>query len=442
MSAVLAMSATAILFGQTVTTTPSTGTVALTANTLLVMGGNGNPDAVNMEKELNNRFTGLPGTPYPGYVFTPVKWSAQTPISTGADGTLFNVSQDEGLAKINAALNSTNSTKEPGEKIVIVGYSSSASVVSRQINALQATRNTGDAGKASTPSTDDLSFVLFGNPMRPNGGFFTRYPGYKIGPPLGVDFQPPLGASDYKITDVCRQYDGFCDYPSNPTNMLVMINTALGMYFDHGDYFGVDIDNKDNILRDQTVGNTRFITVKNTLPILRFMPSFLAAPLDAILRPQIEAAYDRNGNLGTPTPSTVSAANDPLLNLVNTYLRLFGGSGSGTQTPVETTTTTNTLVSARKSTEQVAPVQKQTAVESTTAGTGVTDTGTKTDTDTSSTSSSTSTVEAPASTSTTPSASSPAITAPSPTATAPSPSAGAAPSTATKSETPTTSAAA
>ncbi|MCX6468052.1 MAG: PE-PPE domain-containing protein [Corynebacteriales bacterium] len=346
MSAVLAMSATAILFGQTVTTTPSTGAVALTANTLLVMGGNGNPDAVNMEKELNNRFTGKDGTPYPGYVFTPVKWSAQTPISTGADGTLFNVSQDEGLQKIDAAL---AKTYVPGQKVVIVGYSSSASVVSRQINALQATRNTGAAGVASTPSTEDLSFVVFGNPMRPNGGFFTRYPGYKIGPPLGVDFQPPLGASDYKITDVCRQYDGFCDYPTNPTNMLVMINTALGMYFDHGDYFNVDIDNKDNILRDQTVGNTRFITVKNTLPILRFMPSFLAAPLDAILRPQIEAAYDRTGSLGTPTPSTVSAANDPLLNLVNTYLRLFGGSGSGTQTPVESTPNTVTKqVSARK----------------------------------------------------------------------------------------------
>lgn len=371
MSAVLAMSATAILFGQTVTTTPSTGAVALTANTLLVMGGNGNPDGINMEKELNNRFTGKDGTPYPGYVFTPVKWSAQTPISTGADGTLFNVSQDEGLQKIDAAL---AKTYVPGQKVVIVGYSSSASVVSRQINALQATRNTGAAGVASTPSTKDLSFVVFGNPMRPNGGFFTRYPGYKIGPPLGVDFQPPLGASDYQVTDVCRQYDGFCDYPTNPTNMLVMINTALGMYFDHGDYFNVDIDNKDNILRDQTVGNTRFITVKNTLPILRFMPSFLAAPLDAILRPQIEAAYDRTGSLGTPTRSTVSAANDPLLNLVNTYLRLFGGSGSGTQTPVESTPNTVTKqVSARKAV--TSPTEETPALTAPSTSTASTPTG-------------------------------------------------------------------
>ncbi|MGJ0119524.1 PE-PPE domain-containing protein [Williamsia sp. MIQD14] len=425
MSAVLAMSATAILFGQTVTTTPSTGAVALTANTLLVMGGNGNPDGVNMEKELNNRFTGLPGTPYNGYTFTPVKWSAQTPISAGADGTLFNVSQDEGLEKINAALAQTYT---PGQKVVIVGYSSSASVVSRQINALQATRNSG--GAASTPSTDDLSFVVFGNPMRPNGGFFTRYPGYKIGPPLGVDFQPPLGASDYQITDVCRQYDGFCDYPSNPTNMLVMINTALGMYFDHGDYFNVDIDNKDNILRDQTVGNTRFITVKNTLPILRFMPSFLAAPLDAILRPQIEAAYDRTGNLGTPTPSTVSAANDPLLNLVNTYLRLFGGSGSGTQTPVESTPNTVTKqVTARKvATAPTEETPAMTAPTSTTTPTTATTPTTSSPAPTSTTTSNTAPTDTdPISTSTTPTT---------PTSTSTTPSKTSAPSTSTDTVSP------
>ncbi|WP_162243435.1 PE-PPE domain-containing protein [Williamsia sp. Leaf354] len=428
MSAVVAMSATAILFGQVATTTPTTSDVALAANTLLVMGGNGNPDGINMEKELNNRFTGGANTPYPGYVFTPVKWSAQTPISTGADGTLFNVSQDEGLEKINAALAQTYT---PGQKVVVVGYSSSASVVSRQINALQATRKSGSAGVASTPSTDDLSFVLFGNPMRPNGGFFTRYPGYKIGPPLGVDFQPPLGASDYKITDVCRQYDGFCDYPSNPTNMLVMINTALGMYFDHGDYFNVDIDNKDNILRDQTVGNTRFITVKNTLPILRFMPSFLAAPLDAFLRPQIEAAYDRNGNLGTPTPSTVAAANDPLLNLVNTYLRLFGGSGSGTQTPVESTPNTVTKqVSARKAvTSPTEETPALTAPSTTTAPADPTPTGDA------------STTSSPAPTSTTTSSTvstgtDPITTSTAPTSTSTTPSKTSAPSTSTDTTSP------
>src|SRR5882757_87541 len=263
---IFAVTATAIL-GLIPTTGPS---VALLAGTLLVMGGNTNGEGAKMRQELSGchlsdcsnwpggYISTDPGTPYAGYDFQIIPWSAVAPFQT--QGSLdYDGSQLEGVARLEDAL---DTYYHPGTPIVGVGISGSAGVMNTVMRKLQADRDAGEPA----PSPTDLSFLVIGNGNRPNGGLFARFPGLTLN---GVTFDGPAPVTDYKVTDVSWAWDPVSDFPNYPLNVIADLNSLIGYISLHSVYLPADPTDPSTVRQDVTVGNTRYITLEpDHLPLL------------------------------------------------------------------------------------------------------------------------------------------------------------------------------
>ncbi len=273
--------------------------VHLAGGSVLAMGGNSNPQGVKMESELNGFISTEPETPYAGYEFSVVVWSAQIPLTTGATGMTYDESQVEGLDAISDAVSKTYIAGEP---LLVVGYSSSAAVITKYLRQL----HVGTANP--TPLPADLSFILIGNPNRPNGGIIARFPGLRIGPPFGATFDGATPVTAYTVTDISWQYDGISDFPNYTANTLAVVNALMGFLTLHGQYYPADPTDSGQIVSDVTMGSTRYITLRADLPLLAPLyllgvPRPLLADLDAALRVQVERGYDRSISPDAATPA-------------------------------------------------------------------------------------------------------------------------------------------
>jgi hypothetical protein len=136
-------------------------------------------------------------------------------------------------------------------------------------------------------STLPVSFVLIGNPNRPNGGILERFEGLEI-PILGVTFDGATPTNtDFKTFDITRQYDGWSDFPTNPLNPFATANAMAGIYYLHGDYQSVGLG---NALYQGSYGDTDYYMIPSQrLPLLMPLeeagvPSPVVTILDAPLR--------------------------------------------------------------------------------------------------------------------------------------------------------------
>ncbi|MBT0566504.1 PE-PPE domain-containing protein [Williamsia sp. CHRR-6] len=276
------------------------------AATVYVMGGNTNPTGTAMDRLLGGYFSTAPGTPYAGYRYTPLTWPADIPFTSGNIGgwTPFDAATRIGSLTLIDAL----STTAAGTTILVVGYSSSAAVVTKTVRALAA----GAAAGQPVRSPEDLSFLVLGNPNRPNGGVMARLPGIYL-PLVGITFDGATPPSPYPTTDVALQYDGIADFPVDVTNLLAVTNAILGMGFLHPDYRRYDITDPRTLITDVRIGTTRFLTVRaDRLPLLMpfYLFGFPTAVLDAldpILRAAIEVGYDRTAGPGTATTARIGS---------------------------------------------------------------------------------------------------------------------------------------
>jgi PE-PPE domain len=161
------------------------------------------------------------------------------------------------------------------------------------------------------PPSGSVSFVLMGNPSRPNGGIQERFVGAHI-PILGVTFSgatPTNSPTPTPLTtvDVSRQYDPMSDFPTNPLNVLADLNVLAGALYIHPETGYFDAGTLE--LQGQYQDTTYYLAPTTTLPLL--MPLAqppligppLAAALDPPLRVLIETGYDRTPNPGRPTPA-------------------------------------------------------------------------------------------------------------------------------------------
>lgn len=153
----------------------------------------------------------------------------------------------------------------PEEKLVY-GHSQGAQVVSRWLRQ--------HANDSDAPSPESLRFLLIGNPLRKYGGFIIGKP--EVGGQTG---QPTLNTTQYKVTDVKLQYDGWCDVPTRST-VLANMNAAVGR--GHLHCFGY----RDANLYDPN----RKVYVENTTEYV-MLPS--KPPLKLVPQSVIEEAYDR-----------------------------------------------------------------------------------------------------------------------------------------------------
>jgi hypothetical protein len=364
--AVLGVLCTAV-FGSAV---PLAIGVQLTATTALIMGGTGHPlvgESADFVGEFTQGALDLYIAPTglaraepadPGlYNVVAVQTPEQFWPVYGAD--LFDTSVATGVGNLTNCLQGRTSCKAHlvgsaagvGAEVVstsdytVFGYSQSAriaTIVKR--NLLAQYRNPDgtwlpvvDANGAAL----DASFVLIGNPNRPNGGILERFAGLYI-PGLGVTFDGatptdscgPDGADcRFSTADIGWQYDGWVDFPSRPLNLLADLNALAGIVYLHPNY---TVAVTDAMYQGSTGDTAYYLMPATRLPLLMPLaqlgvPGPILDMLDAPLRVIIEWGYDRGVNPGDPTPATLADRDDPVTKVRNLLAAIPVGLDDGLQ---------------------------------------------------------------------------------------------------------------
>jgi hypothetical protein len=259
------------------------------ASIALIMGGTGNPlPALDYVLGVNTSYIQrLFPEAIPMGLFTPEMFWPVTP-QLGAPFSTFGQSVTQGVALLNAAINTANFS--PGNSVVVFGYSQSATIATNEISALMA---------IGSPHVGQLSFVLIGDPNNPNGGLLERFPGFYI-PALDVAFNgatPPN--SPYATTIYTAQYDGIADAPQYPLNVLADVNAFMGYFFVHNTYPALTATQVGNAVLLPTspgyTGNTQYyMLMTQNLPLvqpIRDIP-YAGPPIADIFQPDLRVLVD------------------------------------------------------------------------------------------------------------------------------------------------------
>jgi PE-PPE domain len=300
--------------------------VALTA-TALIMGGTGHPLSTPQDTpdfvssytaDANNDYivlTGFCGSD----ACTPTAVSTPEQFMPVSGGMPFDQSVGQGVLNLDQAINA----QPVGESMVVFGYSQSARIASIQ-----------KANLAAAGSTLPVSFVLIGNPNRPNGGILERFEGLKV-PFAGITFDGATPTdTNFKTVDITRQYDGWSDFPNNPLNPFATANAIAGINYLHSDYQSVGLG---DALYQGAYGDTDYYVIPSQrLPLLMPLadagvPSPVVTMLDAPTRVLVEAGYDRTISPGAPTQASILYFPNPVQTGMNFIIAIPTGMDDGAQ---------------------------------------------------------------------------------------------------------------
>lgn len=202
------------------------------------------------------------------------------PVSKGylSDPT-YDHSVDLGVASLGAAI----AAGDAGNPVIIHGLSQGAVVATEYLRAHPNAGNT---------------YVLVGNPNRPNGGIMQRFNGLHV-PFLDISFSGATPTDGDAVIDIAYRYDGWADFPRYPLNVLATANALLGIVFLHGK---ADLNVNAETLaaaEQSTHGNTTYYLLESDrLPLLMpfegIVPDKVLDALDQPLRSIIETGYDRD----------------------------------------------------------------------------------------------------------------------------------------------------
>jgi hypothetical protein len=296
------------------------------ANTALILGG------TNSNPLVFGAVTGATAPGIPGYItqveqlYLSSNYAGYTPEFlvtpeelyplTGLRSLTFDASVARGVNDLNSAIMAQYAA---GHSTVVFGTSQSAVVATleeRHLMTLPATQR---------PSTDQLSFVLVGNPDRPDGGFLERFDGSFI-PGLGFTFFGATPVNAYPTTDIAIQYDGVADFPQYPLDIFADANAVAGFIFLHPQYpYLTPGQIASGVVEPVSPGDTQttyILIPTQNLPLLdpvRAIP-FVGNPLADLVQPDlkvlVELGYDRTAYQDVPTtcglfpnvdPATVAA---------------------------------------------------------------------------------------------------------------------------------------
>ena len=255
--------------------------VGLVSNDGWIVGGTGNPvpdsnylssvESLYLSQYLppNNDFS------YSGLVtpeqFCPIVCNASQPDLT------FGESLNQGVSALDSTI---VPALQGGNDVSVLGYSQSAVIASIEMNDLI---NNTPAGV----NLNDLNFTLLGDPNSPIGGILDRFQfpdgvgQFSLTPePQHVPFLDiPLNLENTPIdtftTDIYTgEYDGWADFPEDPSNLFADLNALIGIETVHPYYPdptpGVNLDT-GNIINLGTIGDTNFYAIPAPLPTLAFM---------------------------------------------------------------------------------------------------------------------------------------------------------------------------
>lgn len=230
----------------------------------------------------------------------------------------WNQSVGTGVANLHTEV-VNNLPTEPGDELVIFGYSQGGAVVSREMYRLM---------ELDPEIRDRISVVTIGNINNPQG-LWSRLSFLRYIPILDVSFGPQLPTEGIKSTNYSFEYDPVGDAPLYWGNPLAVLNALMAFEYVHGEYL-VPNENSDAAMPygydDETlqdaIDNAKhwqyqdatfvIIPQQGTLPI--FMPfvdlgnatgtSAFIDPVVRLLQPVtkllIDLGYDRTANPGVP----------------------------------------------------------------------------------------------------------------------------------------------
>jgi hypothetical protein len=279
-----------------------------------------------------------------------------TPVPTPVSELPYPASLDKGsLAAGLAALQQQEATSGDTAP-VMAGISQGAVVISLYKQAFNEQYAGADPATIPKPT-----FVLVGNPSRPNGGLSERLASFGVAALGGTETETiptpteTAGAAPGEITtyDYARQYDLFADFPNRPLNAFAITNAIFGAILAHGSYGPTDpsigivgqimshnpygtVGPEDAVLQD-TVGDTQYYMIPSpVLPMLQPLafigvPKPIIAMLDAPLRVLVEAGYDRTISPGTPTGIQLLPIADPIRTAINFAIAIPTGIDDGLQ---------------------------------------------------------------------------------------------------------------
>ncbi|BBY21238.1 PE-PPE domain-containing protein [Mycobacterium stomatepiae] len=266
-------------------------------NVALIMGGTGNPKP-SVEYMTSVQLAFL--QKYPGYRLVSLHTPEELWPITGLNSRTFGRSVAEGFATLNNAILDQTAA---GNKVVVMGYSQSATIASMQMRYLEG------LPAALRPSTNLLDFVLAANPNNPAGGVLTHLiPGFGE-----FRFATPLTTS-YATSIFTLQYDAIADFPRNPLWLPTGVNSLFSLLKAH--HMATYVTAADTVTAIQTqIGNVTMNFMPNLqLPLLdplRMYVPILGNPVADLLQPFLKPVVDL-GHLGLlPSPLSVTGAIGP-----------------------------------------------------------------------------------------------------------------------------------
>ena len=229
---------------------------------------------------------GFTGTAESSY--TPEGSSALDPNTIGYGTSL---GQDQSIMVFDIESQIAGGGVSAENPVVIFGYSQSSEASSLLMQQLQAD---------GVPS-DDVHFVLVGDPVNPNGGFMNTFD-FPAGntsafSALDVPFEPATPSDLYPTDIYTLEYDGFADFPHYTTNLLSDLNAMLGFFLEHTTYLDItpaEINNAILLPGSEALtgkGLTDYYVIPNdNLPILEpllLIPG-IGQPLYDLLEPDTQ----------------------------------------------------------------------------------------------------------------------------------------------------------
>ncbi|MEI7714926.1 MAG: PE-PPE domain-containing protein [Mycobacterium sp.] len=183
-----------------------------------------------------------------------------------------------------------------GTPVSVFGVSQSAVVASLEMTNL---------ANAHVPP-GDVTFVLVDNPMNPNGGMLSRFPGLSF-PSLGLTFYGATPANTgYQTYSYAFEYDFASDTPRYPINVLADLNSFAGFALYHNYYPNPSALPPGSELvtlptsQGYSGGTTYYMITSPNLPLLaplRLIP-YVGNPLADLLQPDLKCLV--NWGYGNP----------------------------------------------------------------------------------------------------------------------------------------------
>jgi hypothetical protein len=242
-----------------------------------------------------------PTTPFPGQ---PV-YDVDNAIGVTTPETDYTSGLTEGVTDLNTAI---DQQLADGNDVVVFGYSMSPSVITQEMVNLDA---------AGAPDQSDIKFVLAEDLNNPDGGIFTRFPGFS-----GVTLPATPSDTPYTTDIYSIEYSGASDFPQYDSDLLADLNAADG-YIDLHPYLLPDWPayfsptELAGAVQEPTssadVATSYYLIPTQDLPLLNDLrgepgaPSAYADLIQPDLRVLVDLGYNWTGDADVATEATSTA---------------------------------------------------------------------------------------------------------------------------------------